>query len=120
MKAIVLFALTILSAAMLPAQELPKVEKVEAQPLVAQVGRVVQAMDYLGAPISAADKQRLQAAMEQLDSTRAVAQIQYVLDRYCLFDVFINPESRVKVDQGPGTSGTGRARLANFPGEGSQ
>lgn len=56
-------------------------------------------MDYLGAPINAADNQ-LQNAANQSDATRAVIEIQRVLDKYCLFDVDINPESRVKVDQG--------------------
>ena len=101
MRPITLLAVLILSAALLPAQDLSKVEKVEAQPLIAQVRRVIEAMDYLGAPISAADKQALHNAMDQSDAARAVAQTQDILDRYCLFVVNINPESRVKVDQGP-------------------
>src|SRR6185295_8357496 len=90
-----------LSALLLSAQELSKVEKVESQPLIAQVNRVIEAMDYLGAPVSPADQQALQRAINQTDAARSVADIQSVLDKYCLFDVGINPESRVKVDQGP-------------------
>jgi hypothetical protein len=101
MKTIALLTLSIVSAALLEAQDLSKVEKVEAQPFIAQVRRVIEAMDYLGAPISGADRQRLQAAMDQSDGATAVAQTQDLLDKYCLFVVSINPESRVKVDQGP-------------------
>ena len=101
MKLVTLLLVLTLSATLLLAQELSKVENVEAQPLIAQVKRVIEAMDYLGAPISAADKQALQNAINQTDAALAVAEIQNVLDRYCLFHVSINPESRVKVDQGP-------------------
>ncbi len=101
MRLITLATVITLSATLLAAQELSKVEKVEAQPLIAQVTRVTEAMDYLGAPMSGADKQALQNAINQTDAARAVTDIQNVLDKYCLFDVGINPESRVKVDQGP-------------------
>jgi hypothetical protein len=101
MRLIILATVITLSATLLPAQELPRVEKVEAQPLIAQITRVTEAMDYLGAPMSTADKQALQNAFNHTDAARTVADIQSVLDKYCLFDVGINPESRVKVDQGP-------------------
>src|SRR5215471_295173 len=83
------------------AQELTRVEKVELQPLAAQVKRLMEAMDYLGAPLSTADRQALEKAFDEADVAKAVGAIQSVLDRYCLFDVYINPESRVKVSQGP-------------------
>jgi len=82
---------------------LPLVRDVDHQPLIAQVNRVVAAMDYLGAPLSAANKQALEAAF-QLGPSRAaeaVEGIQRVLDRSCLVGVNINPESRVKVVRGP-------------------
>ena len=83
------------------ARRLPKVEQVELQPLAAQVRRLVEVMDYLGSPINAADKQALERAGGETDAGRARREIQDVLDRYCLLDVHINPESRVKVAQGP-------------------
>jgi len=95
-----LFALMLLSATPI-AQELPRVMKVELQPLAAQARRLVEAMDYLGAPLSLADKQALEKAAGESDAARAVAEIQTVLDKYCLADIHINPESRVKVAQGP-------------------
>ncbi|HXG68943.1 MAG TPA: CehA/McbA family metallohydrolase, partial [Blastocatellia bacterium] len=67
---------------------------------MAQVRRVAEAMDYLGAPLSPADKQALEKAANEADAARAVRGIQDALDRYCLLDVHINPESRVRVAQG--------------------
>jgi len=81
--------------------ELPLVRDVELQPLVAQVRRVMEATDYLGAPLSPADKQALETAFQQADADEAGQTIQRVLDKYCLFGVNINPESRVKVAAGP-------------------
>src|SRR5438876_9853154 len=80
---------------------LPIVKNVELQPLVAQVRRVIEATDYLGAPLAAADKAALETAFQQSDTDEAAAAIQGVLDKYCLFGVDISPESRVKVAAGP-------------------
>lgn len=79
---------------------LPLVAGVETQPLAAQVRRLIEATDYLGAPLSNADKKALEAAMQNADPEASVRAIQKVLDRYCLIGVNINPESRVKVAVG--------------------
>ena len=88
------------SAAAADAPTLPMVKNVELQPLVAQVRRVIEATDYLGTPLRAADKEALEAAFKKSDADEAGEAIQRVLDQYCLFGVNINPESRVKVAQG--------------------
>ena len=80
---------------------LPIVRSVELQPLIAQARRIIEATDYLGAPLNAADKQALETAFKQTDSDAAGEAIQKALDRYCLFGVDINAESRVKVAPGP-------------------
>src|SRR5207245_9233198 len=82
------------------APTLPIVKNVELQPFVAQVRRVIEATDYLGTPLSDADKQALETACKQTDADEAGEAIQRVLDKYCLFGVDINPESRVKVAPG--------------------
>jgi hypothetical protein len=74
--------------------------QVELQPLAAQVTRLIETLDYLGAPLSAADKQALEKATADSDAARAGRAIQEILDRYALFDIHINPESRVKIAQG--------------------
>ena len=70
---------------------------IELQPLAAQVRRVVEAMDYLGAPIASQDRTELSRALGASDSATGIAQLQKILDKYCLLEVQINPESRVKV-----------------------
>src|SRR5256885_4432522 len=80
---------------------LPIVKNVELQPLVAQVRRVMEAVDYLGSPLSVADKQSRETAFKQTASDAAAEAVQQVLENYCLFGVNINPESRVKVAPGP-------------------
>ena len=71
----------------------------EAQPLVAQVGRLVEAMAYLGEPLNDADRERITAAASRADGARALEEIQEVLDPRCLVTIRINPESRISVDR---------------------
>jgi hypothetical protein len=86
--------------ALLAAQQAPKVDRVELQPLTAQVGRLIEAMEYLGAPLKPEDRETLEKAGNEPDVSKARRAIQDALDKYCLFDVNINPESRVRVTQG--------------------
>jgi hypothetical protein len=79
---------------------LPLVTGVEQQPLAAQVKRIVEALDYLGAPMSPNERQQLERA-NSLKDAAAVEAIQTVLDAHCLVGVDITPEMRVKVAQGP-------------------
>lgn len=94
-------ALTLLLAAILcPAEELPLVS-VEFQPFAAQVSRVLQALEMVGEPLPDADARQLQAFIAKGPSTpKTVEQMQQILDKYALAGVDINPESRVKVQQG--------------------
>ncbi len=85
----------------LAARPVPGVDRVELQPLAAHVRRVIQTLDYLGAPLRAEDLRALDDTLRETDATRAIPAFQNVLDKYCLLDVHINPESRVKVAQGP-------------------
>jgi hypothetical protein len=73
---------------------------VEMQPLAAQVRRLIDALDYIGAPLAADDRQAIEAAMRETDQARATGAIEQVLDRYVLLNVDINPESRVHTTQG--------------------
>ncbi|MCH2585184.1 MAG: hypothetical protein MK138_10480, partial [Planctomycetes bacterium] len=70
------------------------------QPLVSQVRRLVEALAYIGRPLSAGEKQSIDAAIASGGKT-AVAGVQAVLAPHVLFAVNINPESRVKVARGP-------------------
>src|SRR5688572_25049536 len=83
------------------AEERPMVTAVEFQPLAAQVARVLQGMEMIGEPLPAADTRELKKLLEGPPSGKAVEAIQRLLDKHCLAGVDINPESRVKVQQGP-------------------
>lgn len=80
---------------------LPIVSDVPAQPLLAQVKRIGEAMDHLGHPLSAETKAALEKAGQHKDDAAVIRGVQEALDPYCLLSVNINPESRVKVAAGP-------------------
>ena len=73
---------------------------VPLQPLAQQVRQIESAMKYLGQPLPAADRARINEAIAGTDEEEAVRVLQVVLDKYVLAVVEINPESRVKVLQG--------------------
>lgn len=85
----------------LPAEELPLVANVEFQPLAAQVNRVLQALELMGEPLNAADAAQIRKLIATPSGGAAqVEQLQRLLDKHALVGVNINPESRVKVQQG--------------------
>jgi hypothetical protein len=95
-----------LAAAGAPAAELPKVTGVELQPLAAQVQRLVEALDFLGAPLPAADKAALQTA-RNAPPAKALDTIQTILDKHCLAGVHITAADKIETRLGPA-----RAELA--------
>ena len=95
------FALAIGSTSVAAEPALPRVTDVELQPLVAQVKRVVQALDLLGSPLTKSELDALERAYSAKDSAAGARAIQDVLDPLCLAMVDINAESRVKVAEGP-------------------
>ena len=70
------------------------------QPLAQQVRQLEEALNYLGEPLPAAEQRQINEAIGMADEAAAVAAIEAVLDRRVLLAVDINPESRVKVEQG--------------------
>jgi hypothetical protein len=87
------------------AAEVPQVTRVERQPLEAQVKRLVQALDLLGAPLSAADRAALQTAQAEKNDANAIAAIQTVLDKHCLARVSLSgargQKPQIKTHAGP-------------------
>jgi hypothetical protein len=73
---------------------------VELQPLTAQVRRLLETLDYIGAPLAGDDRRAVEAAIEKADGAQSTGAVERVLDRYVLLEVGINPESRVHVTQG--------------------
>ena len=82
---------------------LPLVTEVEAQPLIVHVGRVIEALEFLGQPLSPDAREQLQEAFDHEDDRAVALAVQAVLDAQCLVGMHINPESRVKVTAGPAT-----------------
>jgi hypothetical protein len=80
---------------------LPLVDKVAAQPLLAQTKRLAEALEYLGSPLPQSARTALDKAAQDPDEARQVRAVQAALDPLCLLAVEINPESRVKVAPGP-------------------
>src|SRR5438874_2449156 len=76
-------------------------EKVPAQPLIAQVNQLAEALDYLGTPLPEQTKAALASAAKAGDDAKTSAAVQGALDPLCLLAVDVNPESRVKVAAGP-------------------
>ncbi len=96
-----------LAAAFTFAQESPHQHRHDAakripalQPLAQQVRQVETTLAYLGQPLSAAEHRALNDAIADTDEAAAVSKIESVLDKHVLLIVGINPESRVKVEQG--------------------
>ncbi len=103
-RASAVFAMSLLATSLgiaSAAEPLPLVVDVEQQPLVAATGRLIEALEYVGAPLSVEDSQKLTAAMQNTDAGESIRAIQKVLDPHCLIHVTINPESRVSVGEGP-------------------
>ncbi len=88
----------LMPALTLYAQELPVVTSVEQQPLAANATRVIDALQMTGEPLPANEVTELNRLSVAPNS---IASIQKILDRHCLVGVEINPESRVKVQEGP-------------------
>src|SRR5262245_43445120 len=92
------FVVPLVAAAHLfAAPDLPIVKDVEAQPFTAQIRRLIEAMEYSGAPLAPKEHKALAAALARADPEA----IQQILDPHCLFAININPASRVKVARGP-------------------
>jgi hypothetical protein len=75
----------------LSAAELPKVSKVELQPLAAQANRIADALELLGAPLSEADRKAIADAGKDKES--GVATIQAILDKRCLATVSVKGQN---------------------------
>ena len=80
----------------LAADPLP-IGDVDGQPLAANAKRIIDALQFLGSPLPAAEIEKLNAAAKERDAK----QLQQLLDPRVLLLAHINPESRVKVRRGP-------------------
>jgi hypothetical protein len=75
--------------------------RIPLQPFAQQVRQVETTLAYLGQPLSQSDHLAINQLLGDADEAAAVSRLEHILDRYTLAIVEINPESRVKVQQGP-------------------
>ncbi len=85
------------------AGQLSLVDGVEFQPFASATKRLVEALEYIGAPVSDEDAAAIAEAAASTDHASATRAMQEALDPYCLLGVDISAESRVKVAEGPAT-----------------
>jgi hypothetical protein len=82
------------------AADVPIIADVEGQPLAANAGRLLTALETLGAPLPEDATKALKKAIEDKDAKK----VQELLDKHVLFAITINPEARLKVAKGPGST----------------
>lgn len=73
---------------------------VPLQPLAQHVRQLEDALNYMGQPLPAAEHRKINDAIANSSEAAAVGALESILDQYALAVVEINPESRVKVEQG--------------------
>jgi hypothetical protein len=72
----------------------------DGQPLAANIDRLDQALEYLGAPLPSA----MRDAIKRAGQARDARALQQLLDPRVLLVVQINPEARVKLGRGPASA----------------
>ena len=97
-KLLLPLGLTIVAAFASHASIAANAVQVEGQPLAANAKRLLQALQFLGAPLPQETSQKLQAAIKARDA----AAIQKILDPHVLVHVRLSPEARVKAARGKG------------------
>src|SRR5215470_5956267 len=96
----VLVAILILTIRMHASQSAGRNGPIPLQPLAQQAHQIENALAYLGEPLSAEEVSRIDEAVAVPDESKAVEQLQSVLDSHVLAIVEINSESRVKFEAG--------------------
>src|SRR4051812_30921937 len=73
----------------------PRVAAVEAQPLLAQLKRLRQALDAIGEPLPADARAALDKLADEADGAKVAAEVQRVLDPLCALAVELTPNDKV-------------------------
>ena len=81
-----------------------KLINIEPQPLLAHAIRISEALNFAGSALSGEDQKKLKQLQRQKPSPQIILDVQKILDPYCIAYVDINPEARVKVENGPAHS----------------
>ncbi|MSU50505.1 MAG: hypothetical protein EXS37_15705 [Opitutus sp.] len=81
------------------------VASAEGQALAANVERLAEALEYLGAPLPP----EARTVLTRVGQARDTQKLQELLDPRVLLVVHLNPEARVKVERGPASAGLQQA-----------
>lgn len=103
MRWFLVFILLICHCNSLEAQQWPVVSNVERQPLVSATERLVSALELVGRPLNTEQLDQFDRIKQNSDDAAVVEAVQKLLDPLCLAAIHVNPESRVKVIEGPVT-----------------
>ena len=77
----------------------PLTYEVETQPLLVQINRLVEALDYIGNPLPESTKVRLKKLQDERDASRVGEMVQELLDPHCLAAVDIDEGKLLAVPQ---------------------
>ncbi|MCB1225730.1 MAG: hypothetical protein KDK99_07980, partial [Verrucomicrobiales bacterium] len=83
------------------AADLERIEKVDLQPLQVNCNRLLQALQFVGHPLTPEQTARVTLPPNPPGVASKIRIIQETLDPLCLAQVTINPESRVSAITGP-------------------
>ena len=78
----------------------PRVDRVDAQPLLLLTQRLLEALDTLGTPLFAETKASLEKLKSEPDDAKVTASIQQLLDPLCIATVKIKENGSVEVVAG--------------------
>ena len=79
---------------------LPQIDRVEAQPLLLLTKRLAEALQSMGAPLSAEQTKTLDALSAETDDAKITTDLQRVLDPLCLAAVEIGADGAMKITPG--------------------
>lgn len=79
---------------------LPQIDRVEAQPLLLLTQRLAEALQTLGAPLSAEQTKALDALNSETDEVKITINLQRVLDPLCIAAVEISADGGMKITSG--------------------
>ena len=82
-------------------QEFPTIARVEPQPLLQSLQRLIEAMDYMGSPLPESVVSRLNQLSNVDDAEDVTREVQAILDPHCIVGLSVQDEGAPIAVQGP-------------------
>lgn len=93
---------------------MPQAERIDRQPLLAQVQRVAETLDQLGSPLSKEALAEIAAIKELQDDAEATRRVQALLDPLCLVAVELNNAGPPELTPGPADRALGEQNWRTY------